>query len=118
MVATPKPQVDIGDYQYGFRDEEDYFFKSERGLTRDTVIEISKMKGEPEWMLEFRLKAYDHFLKRPMPTWGGNLGEIDFDDILTTLLWDIDDPNRQTEPLSWLDMPPALSINVLHKLWW
>ena len=81
MVATPKPQVDIGDYQYGFRDEEDYFFKSERGLTRDTVIEISKMKGEPEWMLEFRLKAYDHFLKRPMPTWGGDLSGIDFDDI-------------------------------------
>ncbi len=81
MVATPKPQIDIGDYQYGFRDEEDYVFKSEKGLTRDTVIEISQMKGEPEWMLEFRLKAYDYFLKRPMPTWGGDLSEIDFDDI-------------------------------------
>ncbi|MEZ4505740.1 MAG: Fe-S cluster assembly protein SufB [Thermomicrobiales bacterium] len=83
MVAPPRQvaQVEIADYQYGFRDEEDYVFKSEKGLTRDTVIQISKMKGEPEWMLEFRLKAYDHFLKRPMPTWGGNLGEIDFDDI-------------------------------------
>ncbi len=83
MVAPPRPvaQVEIADYQYGFRDEEDYVFKSERGLTRDTVINISKMKGEPEWMLDFRLKAYDHFLKRPMPTWGGNLSEIDFDNI-------------------------------------
>src|SRR5689334_5148902 len=81
MVATPKPQVDIGEYQYGFRDEEDYFFKSKRGLDRETVINISKMKGEPEWMLEFRLKAYDHFLKRPMPEWGGDLSEIDFDNI-------------------------------------
>ncbi|MCO5223301.1 MAG: Fe-S cluster assembly protein SufB [Thermomicrobiales bacterium] len=83
MVAPPRQvaQVEIADYQYGFHDEEDYFFKSEKGLTRDTVINISKMKGEPEWMLEFRLKAYDHFLKRPMPTWGGNLSDIDFDDI-------------------------------------
>ncbi len=81
MVATPKPQVDIGEYQYGFRDEEDYFFKSKRGLDRETVLEISKMKGEPEWMLEFRLKAYDHFVKRPMPNWGGDLSGINFDDI-------------------------------------
>ncbi len=81
MVATPKPQVEIGEYQYGFRDEEDYFFKSERGLSREVVESISKMKGEPEWMLEFRLKAYDHYVKRPMPTWGGDLGGIDFDNI-------------------------------------
>ncbi|HET9661132.1 MAG TPA: Fe-S cluster assembly protein SufB [Thermomicrobiales bacterium] len=82
MVAPPKvAQVEIADYQYGFHDKEDYFFKSERGLTRDTVINISKMKGEPDWMLDFRLKAYDHFLKRPMPTWGGDLTEIDFDNI-------------------------------------
>ena len=76
-----KAKVDIGEYQYGFSDKEDYFFKSKRGLDRDTVLEISKMKGEPEWMLEFRLKAYDHFLKRPMPNWGGDLSGIDFDDI-------------------------------------
>ncbi|MCC6943097.1 MAG: Fe-S cluster assembly protein SufB [Thermomicrobiales bacterium] len=81
MVAAPKPQVEIADYQYGFHDEEDYFFKSERGLTRETVEGISRMKNEPAWMLDFRLKAYDHFLKRPMPTWGGDLGEIDFDNI-------------------------------------
>ena len=81
MVATPKPQVDIGEYQYGFRDEEDYFFKSKRGLDRETVLEISRMKGEPDWMLEFRLKAYDHFIRRPMPNWGGDLSGINFDDI-------------------------------------
>jgi Fe-S cluster assembly protein SufB len=83
MVAPPRQvaQVEIPDYQYGFRDEEDYVFKSERGLTRETVINISKMKGEPDWMLDFRLKAYDHFLKRPMPQWGGDLSEIDFDNI-------------------------------------
>jgi Fe-S cluster assembly protein SufB len=81
MVATPKPQVDIGEYQYGFRDEEDYFFKSKRGLDREAVLEIWKLRGEPDWMLEFRLKAYDHFMKRPMPNWGGDLSGINFDDI-------------------------------------
>ena len=74
-------QVDIGEYQYGFRDEEDYVFKSERGLGRENVIQISKMKNEPEWMLDFRLKAYDHYVKRPMPNWGADLTDIDFDDI-------------------------------------
>ncbi len=81
MVAAPKAQVDIGEYQYGFRDEENYFFKAEKGLNREMVESISKMKGEPDWMLEFRLKAYDHFVKRPMPNWGGDLSGIDFDDI-------------------------------------
>jgi Fe-S cluster assembly protein SufB len=82
MVATPKPQVDIGEYQYGFRDEEDYVFKSKKGLSREIVEEISRMKGEPEWMLEFRLKSYEHFMKRPMPNWGSPaIHELDFDDI-------------------------------------
>jgi Fe-S cluster assembly protein SufB len=79
MVA--KPQVDIGEYQYGFRDEEDYVFKSGRGLTRATVEEISTMKSEPDWMRDFRLKALEHFQKRPMPNWGADLSGIDFDDI-------------------------------------
>ena len=82
MVATPKPQVDIGEYQYGFHDEEDYVFKSKKGLSREVVEEISRMKGEPEWMLEFRLKSLEHFEKRPMPNWGSPaLHELDFDDI-------------------------------------
>jgi len=82
MVAEPKvAQVEIADYQYGFHDKEDYVYKSERGLDRDKVIQISKMKDEPEWMLEFRLKAYDHYLKRPMPNWGADLTGIDFDNI-------------------------------------
>jgi Fe-S cluster assembly protein SufB len=78
MVA----QVDIGEYKYGFRDEEDYVFKSKRGLTREVVEEISKMKGEPDWMREFRVKSYEHFIKRPMPNWGSEaIHEIDFDNI-------------------------------------
>ncbi len=79
MVA--KPQIDIGEYQYGFRDEEDYVFKSERGLNKKIVEDISTMKNEPEWMRDFRLKALDHYEKRPMPNWGADLSGIDFDNI-------------------------------------
>ncbi|MCC6775829.1 MAG: Fe-S cluster assembly protein SufB [Hyphomicrobiales bacterium] len=79
MVA--KPQIDIGEYQYGFRDVEDYVFKSEKGLSREIVEQISSMKGEPAWMREYRLKALDYFNKRPMPTWGADLSDIDFNEI-------------------------------------
>ncbi len=82
MVSTPKPDIDLGDYKYGFRDEEDYVFKSGKGLSREVVENISRMKGEPDWMLQYRLQAYDHFMQRPMPNWGAEaIHEIDFDDI-------------------------------------
>ncbi|HEX9840165.1 MAG TPA: Fe-S cluster assembly protein SufB, partial [Anaerolineales bacterium] len=58
-----------------------YVFKSRRGLNREVVAQISEMKEEPEWMLEFRLRALDHFMKRPMPTWGGDLGKLNLDNI-------------------------------------
>ncbi|MBX9572193.1 MAG: Fe-S cluster assembly protein SufB [Candidatus Obscuribacterales bacterium] len=72
------------DYKYGFHmGEEDYAFKSGKGLTREIVTQISKMKNEPEWMLKYRLKALEIFLKKPMPTWGNSqmLGDIDFENI-------------------------------------
>jgi Fe-S cluster assembly protein SufB len=73
--------VEVPDYQYGFSDKEDYFYKSGRGLSEELVRYISEMKEEPEWMLEFRLKALEYFYKRPMPTWGADLSGIDFDNI-------------------------------------
>ncbi len=82
MVAAPKSQVDIGDYKFGFHDNEDYVFKSTKGLTRKVVEEISYMKNEPDWMRQYRLKSLEHFEKRPMPSWGSpGIKEIDFDDI-------------------------------------
>ncbi|MBX6341060.1 MAG: Fe-S cluster assembly protein SufB [Thermomicrobiaceae bacterium] len=79
MVA--KPELDLGQYKYGFRDPENYVYKSRKGLDRQVVEEISYMKGEPEWMRQFRLKALEYFEKRPMPSWGADLSEIDFNDI-------------------------------------
>ena len=63
------------------RRAEDYFFKSGRGLSHEVVDAISEHKNEPDWMRKFRLKSLDYFLARPLPTWGGNVAEIDFDNI-------------------------------------
>ena len=68
-------------YSAGFHVTENYAFKSQRGLTREIVEQISEMKGEPRWMRDFRLKSLEHFFKRPMPTWGADLSGIDFDNI-------------------------------------
>ncbi|MDQ2680011.1 MAG: Fe-S cluster assembly protein SufB [Candidatus Eremiobacteraeota bacterium] len=78
------PQTLDEDYRHGFHDtEEHYKFKSDKGLTREIVERISAMKGEPEWMLDFRLKSFEIFQSKPMPTWGDSalLSEIDFDNI-------------------------------------
>src|SRR2546428_8803226 len=74
-------QVAQDTYTAGFHVAENYAFKSERGLTREIVEQISEMKGEPGWMRAFRLKSLEHFWKRPMPTWGADLSGIDFDNI-------------------------------------
>jgi Fe-S cluster assembly protein SufB len=82
LKTTPEALVD--DYRHGFHDtEENYVFKSGKGLTREIVERISAMKDEPEWMRAFRLKAFDIFQSKPMPTWGDTklLSEIDFADI-------------------------------------
>jgi Fe-S cluster assembly protein SufB len=68
--------------RFGFHDPETgYAYKSPKGLSEQVVRDISEYKSEPEWMREFRLKALDHFQQRPTPKWGGNLGQIDFDNI-------------------------------------
>jgi Fe-S cluster assembly protein SufB len=89
-VLTPEEAAlrDLGsDYaeRYGFSDPENYIYKAPKGLSREIVETISEMKGEPQWMREFRLKALEHFLARPMPKWepptSPMLDEVDFDDI-------------------------------------
>jgi Fe-S cluster assembly protein SufB len=73
--------VDLDQYKYGFRDRENYVFKSRKGLDHEIVDEISWMKGEPDWMRALRHKALDVFFSKPTPTWGGDLSKLDYDDI-------------------------------------
>ncbi len=73
------------DYEtkYGFKDPEEYFHKGAKGLNHDVVEMISRMKKEPDWMKEFRHKALDIFLSKPMPRWGNTelLNSIDFENL-------------------------------------
>ena len=92
----------LSDYQYGFHVDSKSVFKSGKGLTRELVAEISRQKKEPEWMLEKRLKAFDIYLAKPMPTWGGDLSGIDFENI-HYYLKPSDRPTR-----SWDDVPDEI----------
>lgn len=69
----------IEDYQYGFSDKDTSVFKTKKGLTKETILEISKMKQEPQWMKEFRLKSYETFVKLKNPNFGPNLDFLKYD---------------------------------------
>jgi Fe-S cluster assembly protein SufB len=73
----------VGEYKFGFHDTEEAVYKSERGLNAGVVESISKMKGEPQWMTEFRLRSYAIFEEKEMPRWAaeGALEDIDFQNI-------------------------------------
>ncbi len=74
--------LDMDYSKYDFKDStEMYVHLSKKGLSKETVISISKMKNEPQWMLDFRLRSFEIFMKKPMPTWGGDLSVIDFQNI-------------------------------------
>ncbi|MEO6811381.1 MAG: Fe-S cluster assembly protein SufB [Isosphaeraceae bacterium] len=98
------------DYKYGFHDSDaNYSFKSGRGLTRELVEQISEMKSEPAWMREFRLKALATFESKPLPLWGGELRELDFDNIRYFMRA----ADRQGE--TWDDVPSEIK-NTYDKL--
>jgi Fe-S cluster assembly protein SufB len=101
--------INLDEYKYGFNIPENYVFKSRKGLNEDVVKEISWMKKEPEWMTKFRLNAYRAFVKRPTPQWGGNLNDIDFDDIYYYIK-PIDQQER-----SWDDVPDDIR-NTFERL--
>ncbi|MBN1221501.1 MAG: Fe-S cluster assembly protein SufB [Anaerolineae bacterium] len=105
--------VNLDDYKYGFSVPENYAFKARKGLDEDIIREISWMKGEPKWMLEYRLRGYRHFLERPMPQWGGRgmLNELDFDDIYYYIK-PIDAPKAFN---SWDDVPADIK-NTFDRL--
>lgn len=74
-------QFDLSGYQFGFHDNINPVYSTPKGLSEKIVREISHQKQEPEWMLEKRLKALAIFREKPMPTWGGDLSHINFDEI-------------------------------------
>ncbi|MDZ5783564.1 Fe-S cluster assembly protein SufB [Marinococcus luteus] len=105
-----KQMPEIGeDYQYGFHDKDVSIFRSGKGLTDEIVKEISKIKEEPQWMLDFRLKSLEIFYKKPMPQWGGDLSGLDFDAITYYVK-----PSERSEK-SWDEVPEEIK-NTFDKL--
>lgn len=79
---TTQEQIGRDYSRYDFKDSiETYVYLSKKGLSRETIENISDLKKEPEWMRQFRLKAYEEFLRQKMPNWGGDLSNIDFDNV-------------------------------------
>ncbi|MGK0713053.1 Fe-S cluster assembly protein SufB [Aerococcus urinaeequi] len=102
------------EYKYGFHDDVESVYKTEKGLTEEIVREISAKKNEPRWMLDYRLKAFEHFKNRPMPEWGADLSELDFDEYTfyrqasnkPARTWD-DVPEKIKETFERLGVPQA-----------
>jgi len=111
MSDKTKKEIEriIGDYKYGFKTDTKPLRDTGRGLTEDIVREISAIKNEPEWMLEFRLKGYREFIKRPNPTWGPDLNKVNFEDITY-----YKKPSEKSER-SWDDVPEEIK-NTFDKL--
>lgn len=92
----------ITNYRYGFKKRENYVFKSERGLSGKTIEEISWHKKEPKWMLDLRLRAYQIYLLKKMPVWGGDLSTINFDEIYYYI------KPTKNQAKSWEDLPAEI----------
>jgi Fe-S cluster assembly protein SufB len=100
MSTAPTTGIRDGyEEKYGFHDADHYVFRSRKGLDKEIVAQISEMKGEPRWMRDYRLKALEIFERKPLPSWGGNVGEIDFQDIYYYVK-----PTSE-EAKSWDDVP-------------
>lgn len=113
-MAVPTQTQDIisktlDDYKFGFKTDNKAVFKSPKGLTEETVKDISRRKNEPAWMLEYRLKALEIFRQKPMPEWGGDLSGIDFENIHYYL-------QPQDKPKTdWNDVPQGIK-DTFEKL--
>ncbi|KKQ36162.1 MAG: FeS assembly protein SufB [Candidatus Woesebacteria bacterium GW2011_GWA1_37_7] len=88
--------------RFGFNVPQYHVFKTEKGLSEQVIAQISQSKQEPAWMNDFRLKAYKTFQEKVVPTWGGDLSEIDFDEIYYFL------KPTDKEERRWEDVPAEM----------
>ncbi|MCJ7626286.1 MAG: Fe-S cluster assembly protein SufB [Anaerolineaceae bacterium] len=100
---------DRAESDFDFHDPENYVFKAQKGLNKEIVEQISGMKGEPKWMLDFRLKALDHHLNRQIPTWGAKLEGLDLDNLYYYV------KPTDAEASSWDDVPDTIK-NTFDRL--
>ena len=89
----------IGTYKFGWADSDVAGSTAVRGINPGVVENISRLKSEPQWMLDLRLKGLKLFVKKPMPTWGSDLSGIDFDNIKYFVR------STEKQATSWEDLP-------------
>jgi Fe-S cluster assembly protein SufB len=95
--------LDLGRYKLGWSDREDYVFKPKKGLSEEIVREMSAIKGEPAWMLQFRLRALKRFFAKPMAPWFAvNMPDLDFDDIYYYI------KPTESQVKDWSDLPEQI----------
>ncbi len=99
----------IGDYKFGFKTDIKSVLDTGKGLTEDIVKEISKIKGEPQWMTDFRVKSYHRFIDVPNQTWGPDLSGVNFDEITYYVK-----PSEKSES-KWGDVPEEIK-DTFEKL--
>ena len=115
-----KTYVEEGDRSfYDFRYDDKDSYKVASGLTPDIIRQISREKKDPDWMLEFRLRALDIFAKTAMPDWGPSIEGLNMDNIVTYVR-----PNTERMHTDWNDVPasapsttPNWSITMSARKW-
>ncbi|WP_313405793.1 Fe-S cluster assembly protein SufB [Aeromicrobium sp.] len=100
---------DVGNYEFGWHDANDAGADAKRGLSEAVVRDISAKKNEPQWMLDLRLKGLKLFDRKPMPTWGAELDEIDFDNIKYFVR------STEKQATTWDDLPDDIK-NTYDRL--
>ncbi len=109
-TTKPKPETDIdATYKFGWHDPLHSVYEPKKGLNADVVREISAIKNEPEWMTKFRLRSLELFEKSPIPQWGGNLNDLDFQDIYYYI------KATDSQGKSWDDVPEDIR-NTFDRL--
>jgi Fe-S cluster assembly protein SufB len=110
MTTTAHPELEgLGRYEYGWADSDLAGSSAQRGLSEAVVRDISGKKGEPQWMLDRRLKGLKLFHRKPLPAWGAGLGDIDFDNIKYFVR------STEKQAASWEDLPEDIK-NTYDKL--
>ena len=94
--------ADIDRGIYDIKNEFTYAYKTEKGLTPEIIREISQEKNEPKWMTDFRLKSLEIYNKKPIPTWGVDLSDLDMDEIIAYIRPNTEMKNR------WEDVPEEI----------
>src|SRR5512141_1024298 len=109
-VLLDRPELEgLGVYEFGWSDSDAAGASARRGISPEVVTDISNLKNEPEWMLQRRLKALQLFERKPMPTWGADLSEIDFDNIKYFVR------STEKQAATWEDLPEDIR-NTYEKL--